>query len=106
MTPTDLLCSPQPAAAKDPCSKVNGPTVQAVTSFMIDDILNPSRSSRTISSSSGATEDTYCSEEAARRSDSPVSMFSEEADTRDGSPEGSDSDNERCSSQGIIIFMH
>ncbi len=95
MTPTELNCSPHPAA-KDSCSKVNGPTF-AVTSFMIDDILNPSRSSRTISSSSGATEDTYYSEETARRSDSPVSMFSEEAE-REGSPDGSDSDTERCSS--------
>ncbi len=72
----------------------------AVTSFMIDDILNPSRSSRTISSSSGATEGTCCSEEVTRRSDSPVSMFSEETE-RDGSPDGSDSDTERSSSQGM-----
>ncbi len=99
MTPTQVVCSSQPA--KDPSSKVNGSITSTVTSFMIDDILNPSRSSRTISSSSGVTEDTYCSEEAARRSDSPVSMFSEEAE-REVSPDGSDSDIEKSSSQGIF----
>nr|CAD37942.1 homeobox protein HOXb1 [Suberites domuncula] len=82
------------------------PTSTHRTSFMIDDILQPTpntRSSRTISSSSGLTEDgSYCStfnEESTRRSDSPRSLFSEDAG-REGSPEGSDSDTERPSSQG------
>lgn len=83
------------------------------TSFMIDDILQPTvstRNSRTVSSSSGLTEDGSCcsfyNEDAERRSDSPRSLLSEDTERdRDGSPDGSDSDMEKSSSQGMSTLQ-
>ena len=115
MTPTELCCSKPPAKDSSFRAPTLHPPASAApaprTSFMIDDILQqtPSRSSRTISSSSGVTEEGSCcstyGEDAARRSDSPVSIFSEDTERgREGSPDGSDSDAERSNSQGRIFF--
>ena len=109
---TTAFRSPSQHAAAVPHGHLAATTTPH-TSFSIDDILQPTvstRNSRTVSSSSGLTEDGSCcstyNEDAARRSDSPRSLISEDAERdRDGSPDGSDSDMEKSSSQGMSTLQ-